>query len=64
MSTLHKYYLLVMKMTVMAKGLQFASTAECKQKSKDQVPREKQSMEIYSRTCKLAFKNVSIKKYT
>ena len=48
----------------MAKGLQFASTAECKQKSKDQVPREKQIMEIYSRTCKLAFKNVSIKKYT
>ena len=53
-----------MKMTVMAKGLQFTSTAECKQKSKYKVPREKQSMKIYSRTCKLAFKNVGIKKYT
>ena len=46
MSTLNKYYLLVMKMTVMAKGLQFTSTAECKQKSKYKVPREKQSMKM------------------
>lgn len=30
MSALNKYYLLVMKMTVMAKRLQFTSAAECK----------------------------------
>lgn len=53
-----------MKMTVMAKGLQFTSTAQCKKKkSKYKGPRDKQNMKIYS-GYKLAFKNVSIKKYT
>lgn len=34
MCALNKYYLLVMKMTVMAKELKFTSTAECKKRSK------------------------------
>lgn len=34
-------------MTVMAKGLQFTSTAKCK-KSEYKGPRDKQNMKIYS----------------
>lgn len=51
-----------MKMTVMAKELKFTSIAKCK-KTKHKGPRDKQNMKIYSEY-KLAFNNVSIKKYS